>query len=43
MLDHPDSILVIGVLVARMLYDVSCPVVVGDIAGGDGEIVTVEG
>ena len=42
-LDHPDSILVIGVLVARMLYDVSCPVVVGDIAAGDGEIVTVEG
>lgn len=30
-LGEPDQILVTGALVARLLYDVSCPVVVGDI------------
>ena len=42
-LDQPDSILVIGVLVARELYGSSCPVVVGEVKGADGKIVTVEG
>lgn len=32
-LAEPDQILVVGSLVARMLYDVSCPVVVGEVAG----------
>ena len=31
-LGEPDSILVIGVLVARLLYGVECPVFVGDAA-----------
>lgn len=30
-LREPDSIVVTGVLVARMLYEVECPVVVGEI------------
>ena len=42
-LDEPDSILVIGALVARRLYGVVCPVVVGEIEGEPGDIVTVEG
>lgn len=32
-LGEPDQIVVTGVLVARMLYDVECPVVVGTIPG----------
>lgn len=31
-LGEPDSILVIGSLVARLLYDVECPIYVGDVA-----------
>ena len=31
-LGEPDSILVIGSLVARFLYDVECPIYVGDVA-----------
>lgn len=31
-LGEPDSILVIGSLVARLLYDVECPIYVGDLA-----------
>lgn len=42
-LEEPDSILVVGALVARMLYEVSCPVIVGPIEGESGDIVTVGG
>lgn len=31
-LGEPDSILVIGSLVARFLYEVECPIYVGDVA-----------
>lgn len=33
-LDEPDQILVTGVLVARLLYDVECPVLVGEFLPG---------
>ena len=35
-LDEPDSILVIGVLVARYLYEITCAVVVGAVPGSAG-------
>ena len=40
-LNEPDSILVIGVLVARYLYEITCPVLIGsvpDSASGTWEI-----
>ena len=37
-LDEPDSILVVGALVARALYGAICPVVVTDRSLHDGEI-----
>lgn len=33
-LDEPDQILVTGALVARILYGVECPVVVGELTAG---------
>lgn len=32
-LSEPDHILITGSLVARLLYDVSCPVLVGEVPG----------
>lgn len=37
-LAEADSILVVGALVARYLYEANCPVVVGDFPGRSGEI-----
>lgn len=38
-LGEPDSILVVGSLVARRLYDVQCPIYVGDLGELNGGIV----
>ena len=37
-LDQPDSILVVGAIVAERLYGARCPIVVGRIDGHSGEI-----
>jgi uncharacterized protein len=42
-LSEPDSIIVTGVLVARLLYEVECPVVVGEIDGPGRWRVSGEG
>jgi predicted aconitase with swiveling domain len=38
-LDEPDSILVVGSLVARLLYGVECPIYVGDLVEMSGATV----
>jgi predicted aconitase with swiveling domain len=42
-LREPDQILVTGVLVARLLYDVECPVLVGVAVGPGAWRVTPSG
>lgn len=42
-LSEPDSIIVTGVLVARLLYEVECPVVVAEIDGPGRWRVSSEG
>ncbi len=42
-LAEPDSIIVTGVLVARLLYGVECPVVVGEIDGPGQWRVSADG
>lgn len=37
-LDRPDSILVVGAIVAEALYGTPCPIVVGNIEGRSGEV-----
>lgn len=40
-LDQPDQIIVVGCLVARLLYGVECPVFVGELAESDGDVVSL--
>lgn len=37
-LDKPDSILVVGSVVAERLYDAGCPIVLGTVSGRTGEV-----
>ena len=40
-LDEPDQIIVIGALVAELLYDVVCPVFVGRIGESTGDTISL--
>ncbi|MGD2100782.1 MAG: DUF126 domain-containing protein [Acidimicrobiia bacterium] len=40
-LDEPDQIIVIGSLVARLLYGVECPVYVGTVSESEGDVVSL--
>jgi predicted aconitase with swiveling domain len=40
-LDEPDQILIVGSLVARLLYDVECPVYVGRPAESNGDEISL--
>ena len=42
-LEAGDGILVVGALVARELYDVQCPIVVGDVTMRTGETWSLDG
>lgn len=41
--EEPDGILVVGVLVAKALYGISCPIVVASRPGETGEIWEING
>lgn len=41
-LDQPDSILVVGAIVAESLYDARCPIVIARVEGRSGETWQIE-
>ena len=42
-LEEPDSILVVGTLVARLLYGVECPIVLGEIPATGTRVTLIDG